>query len=87
LIPICYAQSDRRAQGPAIFNTRQDGNPVAFIPVGGQQALAGTTAVKLGLYIRFTDRQARRTAIDHRTDAFAVGFAESGYPENSTECA
>jgi hypothetical protein len=87
LIPIGHAQRYGCAQGPAIFNARQNGNLVGFVPVGRQTALAGTTPIKLGLDIFFAERQSGGTAVYHRANTFTVRLTKSCYLENGSKCA
>ena len=72
LVLVVDLETDRRAEGDAVFGAGEDQHLVRLIPGGGQVTLAGAPATQLRLNIVFGQLQAGGAAINDRADRLAV---------------
>src|SRR5882672_7169503 len=85
LILVLDQQTDRRARGPALEDTRQNTHRVGLAPLAGELRQPGAAPLDIRLYICLGQRQPRRTAVHHAAQRRAVAFAKTRHREHSTE--
>ena len=78
LVGVVDQQRDRRAGGQALEHARQDLHRIGLVALRDMPAGAGAAAIEVGLDVGFTQRHARRAAVDHAADGRAMALAEVG---------
>jgi hypothetical protein len=77
---------DRRPERSAFKNAGQNLASIFLFALGRQFALTRATTIQLSLNFRFGNFDAWRAAIDHHTDAAAMGLAKCGDTEQLAKC-
>ena len=84
---VAHQERDRRAEGPALEEAREDLDPVGLLARRGEPALARPAPIEIALDLLRGELEARRAAVHHDAHAAAVGLAEGRDPEDDTELA
>jgi hypothetical protein len=85
LVGVLDQQANRCARGLALENARQDLHLVGFIALRHVPAGTGATAVKFDLNISLAQQHARRAAVNHAANGWAVGFTKVGDGEKGSK--
>ncbi|MPM26318.1 hypothetical protein SDC9_72819 [bioreactor metagenome] len=85
LVLIADQQRQRRTGGAPLENAGKNLHRIAFIALRHQFRLARTATVELNLNIGRFQLHPRRHTVDDCAQCDAMGFAEGGDPEQSSE--
>ncbi len=78
LVGVLNQQRNRRSCGFTLIDTAQNLNHVWFLALGHMATGSWTAAVKVGLNVCLRQCHARRAAVDHTANGWAVGFTKVG---------
>ena len=84
-VVVADQHGNRGSGGPAFEHAGQDLGPIGLPSLSGEVALAGATAVQVGLQVVSRQGQARRAAIDDDADPGAMALAPSAEAEGMSE--
>jgi len=74
LVFVADPHRDGRAERFALERAGKNLNAISLLARSYNLGLAGSAAIKVGLNVRFRQREARRAAVDHNADAATVRF-------------
>src|SRR5262249_50476273 len=77
-------ETDRRAERLTFEDAGEDPDGVGLLALGDDRALAGRSAVEIGLDVGFRERQPRRAPVDHGPHGPAVRFTPGRDAEESS---
>jgi hypothetical protein len=66
-------------------HARENLHRIGFLALGGEARLSRSAAIEIVLDLLDTERQARRTAIDHAADRNPVALAKGRNPKHVAE--